>query len=302
MSVFRQSILLGLACTAAAAKATTSTPTEDASANYLVIGGGGNNETNATRRLQNEDVYYAPLRTFLIDRDLLSLHYDNAPDRDDAHSAAMDRTILQDKFGCGSAKNAYWPVQGTYGLNKEKFVPGSNKVMDDVWNGCGGYVDADKNWNQAVEVTAAKWREVIRHGGRIFVKEGGQSDFTADVMKKMADIYTRKLYRKPKKFFIVQHSDWNEDHTTPYQLRWVKEHAMYTRIDDANEYLKRTRPNFVAEWNRRAIAHPKYGKFWKTAIDFYNTKTIVDFSDTGELMHILKFPPYTAEQLLEMYF
>ena len=36
---------------------------------------------------------------FNPNKDLLSLHYDHAPDKDDGHSTAADRTILQSMFG-----------------------------------------------------------------------------------------------------------------------------------------------------------------------------------------------------------
>lgn len=39
-----------------------------------------------------------PMPTFEFGKDLLALHYDFAPDRDDGHSAALDRTILETEF------------------------------------------------------------------------------------------------------------------------------------------------------------------------------------------------------------
>ena len=38
-------------------------------------------------------------RIFDPKQDIISLHYDHAPDKDDGHSAAADRTLLQTLYG-----------------------------------------------------------------------------------------------------------------------------------------------------------------------------------------------------------
>lgn len=48
-------------------------------------------------------------------KDLLSLHYDHAPDKDDGHSAAADRTILETLYDCEWIKAHVVAVSGAYG-------------------------------------------------------------------------------------------------------------------------------------------------------------------------------------------
>ena len=77
-------------------------------------------------------------KDFNPSRDLISLHYDHAPDRDDGHSAAADRTILESIFGANWIREHVVAVSGAYGKNAGEFNAKSNAVMDAAWNDCGG--------------------------------------------------------------------------------------------------------------------------------------------------------------------
>ena len=77
--------------------------------------------------------------------DLISLHYDHAPDKDDGHSAAADRTILQTMFGIQWIRKHVVAVSGAYGINADEFNLLSNHVMDAAWSDCGGWLDAHTN-------------------------------------------------------------------------------------------------------------------------------------------------------------
>ena len=52
---------------------------------------------------------------FNSEKDLISLHYDHAPDKDDGHSAAADRTILETMFGIDWITKHAVPVSGGTG-------------------------------------------------------------------------------------------------------------------------------------------------------------------------------------------
>ena len=60
-----------------------------------------------------------PIRTFDTTKDLISLHYDHAPDKDDGQSAAADRTLLQVHYGMDWISKHVIAVSGTYGKNGE---------------------------------------------------------------------------------------------------------------------------------------------------------------------------------------
>jgi hypothetical protein len=83
----------------------------------------------------------------------------------------------------------------------------------------------------------------------------------------------------------VQHSNWNENQTNNAALAYAKKHTHYIRIRDANAYLniKGGDDAFV----KAASEHPVFSAAWKAAFAYYNPKERLDFSDTGELMHIV---------------
>jgi hypothetical protein len=152
--------------------------------------------------------------------DLISLHYDHAPDRDDEHSAVADRMILQEKFGTDWLNDHTIAVSGAYGVNGDQFQAESDAVMDAVWNDCCGWIAAHGQWDSAVDKLYDIWTSAIASGGEVWVKEGGQPDITADVIRRVkaqdSNINVNQLIH------VVQHSDWNEDRTTEKDLNYVK--------------------------------------------------------------------------------
>ena len=215
--------------------------------------------------------------------DLLSLHYDHAPDKDDGHSAAADRTILQSLFGMEWIKEHVVAVSGAYGTNANRFNVQSNDVMDAVWNDCGGWLDAHTDRERVVIQLVERWLTVLKGGGDVWVKEGGQSDLTADVVRKIKQLFP-DLDTKTR-IHVVQHSQWNEDHTTDTDLAYTKENTHYIKIRDANAYLSIKGGN--AAFVKAANEHPVFAKIWEAAFAYYNPMERLDFSDTGELVHIL---------------
>jgi len=225
----------------------------------------------------------ASAKTFDPSKDLISLHYDHAPDKDDGHSAAADRTLLlavQDKDWI---ENHVLPVSGAYGSNKRSFNKKSDAVMDAAWNDLGGWVAADQGWDQAVARLVERWSATLQGGGDVWVKEGGQSDITAAAVKQiradLPQIDTRS------RIHVVQHSGWNEKHTTPAALQYTKDQTDYIRIKDGNRLLnvKGGDKAFV----EAATSDPGSGAAWEAAFDYFRPSDRVDFSDTCELLHIL---------------
>jgi hypothetical protein len=236
-------------------------------------------------------------RTFNPKKDLISLHYDHAPDKDDGHSAAADRTILQSLYGKGWIKKHVIAVSGAYGKNAPNFNPNSDAVMDAVWNDCGGWIAAHKSKDDAITKMTKRWIQTLKAGGDVWIKEGGQSDLTAVVVEKiqkqMPNIDTKV------RIHTVQHSDWNENQTTEAALAYTKENTHYIRISDANRYLNVRGGNdaFVTA----ATENPAFANIWKAAFAYYNPKERIDFSDTGELMNILKLGEMNLDQFRERF-
>lgn len=164
--------------------------------------------------------------------DLLALHYDHAPDRDDGQSAVADRVILESEFGADWMAAHVPAVSGAYGENAAQFNPASDSVMDAVFADVGGWLAAHPDPTETLDAMADGWAATLEAGNEIWVKEGGQSDLTAEVVRRLQaalpDVDTRQHVH------VVQHSDWNEDMTTDADLHYTKEHTDYIRIDDAN--------------------------------------------------------------------
>ncbi|MDP7109343.1 MAG: hypothetical protein QF504_05790, partial [Nitrospinaceae bacterium] len=88
-----------------------------------------------------------------------------------------------------------------------------------------------------------------------------------------------------RRIHVVQHSNWNENQTGDQALAYSKKNTHYIRIRDANRFLNRK--GDVASFVEAAKGHPVLGPAWKAAFAYYNPEKRLDFSDTGELMHIL---------------
>jgi hypothetical protein len=231
-------------------------------------------------------------RSFNSNKDLLSLHYDHAPDKDDGQSAAADRTILQSLYGKDWIKEHVIAVSGVYGKNAEGFNPDSDAVMDAAWNDCGGWIAAHDSRENAVTEMTKRWSQTLEAGGDVWIKEGGQSDLTALVVRRireqMPDADTTS------RIHTVQHSDWNESQTNESALAYTRRNTHYTLIRDGNSYLNSRRGNeaFV----KAATEHPAFADIWKAAFIYYNPKERLDFSDTCELMYILGLGELNIEQ------
>jgi len=217
-------------------------------------------------------------------KDFISLHYDHAPDKDDAHSAAADRSMLEVLYGREWLKKHVVAVSGTYGeKNAKGFNPKSDAVMDAVWNECGGWLDGHKQRKDTTEEIAKRWLPVLNAGGDVWVKEGGQADITAEVIRALKKRNPSIDYKK--RVHVVQHSHWNENKSGDDALAYCKKETDYIRIKDANAYLNQKKGN--AAFEKAALEHPVFGGSWKAAFAYYKPSERLDFSDTGELMHIL---------------
>ncbi|MBI1337653.1 MAG: hypothetical protein GC164_11900 [Phycisphaera sp.] len=237
-----------------------------------------------------------PSRAFNPETDIISLHYDHAPDRDDGHSAAADRTILESLYGHEWFTTHCLAVSGAYGKNKDRFVKESDRVMDAVF-GNKNWFAAHEEWDNVTTGLATLWMMALKADGDVWVKEGGQSDLTCAVLKLIhetePDMDTRKHVH------VVQHSVWNEKQTHEEALEYTKAHTDYIKIRDANAYLNVKGGN--ATFEKAALSHPVFGPSWKAAFEYYDPRKRLDFSDTGELLHLLGLGEMGIEALRERF-
>jgi hypothetical protein len=232
---------------------------------------------------------------FNKEKDLLLVHFDCKTDVDDLQSAAALATLLNDS---GYSGIQYHAVAGTYGVQEGLYVP-PNELFQLAFG--NNWTDAHENVQNAVNQVMVMVRKTLSDQGDIWIAEAGQSDFTASLIKavqiELPDI------RISQHIHVVQHSDWNENVTSPESLRFIKEIADYHKIPDGNVAGNGT-PGFRSPeytgW-RNSIKDPKLLAIWQLAIDLsnqyngkdgrYNNKAIsaggLDFSDLSEVCWIL---------------
>jgi hypothetical protein len=155
--------------------------------------------------------------------------------------------------------------------------------MDAAWKEPCGWLAAHVKRKEAIDKLVQRWSEAIQKGGDVWVKEGGQSDITADVVKEIRNRFPD--LDTTKHIHVIQHSQWNENQTTDTALSYTKKYTHYIKIKDANRYLNIKGGDEAFE--KVAMNHQLFGTVWKAAFGYYPPKQRLDFSDTGELMHIL---------------
>lgn len=215
--------------------------------------------------------------------DLISLHYDHAPDRDDGQSAAADRTLLEILYGACWLEHHVVAVSGAYGWLGFMFQTDSDAVMEAAWGNRGGWLDAHRERDRAVADLAARWKRVLDAGGDIWVKEGGSSDLTAAAVRRIrAELPGLDTRRR---IHVVQHGKYNEWLTWLRAMRYTRTETDFRRIPHADPYLNVAGGD--PEFESAARSHPVFGPVWRAAFEYYDPHRRLDFSDTGELLHIL---------------
>ncbi|WP_218017713.1 hypothetical protein [Formosa haliotis] len=171
-------------------------------------------------------------QSFNKQTDLLLANFDLKPDEDDVMAAAALACIL--KHPDFNNVN-YYAVAGAYGDQKHLFitagVPGYYNLLFGAEN--THWTNAHEHWDASVTRVKNKLLPVLNSGGKVFVQEAGQSNFTYDVLQAaLAEGIDAALLKQ--QVVIVQHSRYNENNTTPSELTWLKAHTQYKKIDDGN--------------------------------------------------------------------
>ena len=232
---------------------------------------------------------------FQLEKDLLLVQFDCKTDIDDLHTAAALATLMHSK---DFQSVDYHAVAGTYGMQNGLYVP-PESLFEQAFP--GNWSDAHADRSDALEKVGNLAMGTLRDGGDIWIAEAGQSDFSADLValikSRLTDVVTRQ------RIHIVQHSNWNEEVTSPAALRYVKEHTDYHKIPDGNAEGNGT-PGFRSDAEiplENYISDPQLRKIWDTAIALGNTyngaenrylntsvaKGGLDFSDLSEVCYML---------------
>lgn len=243
----------------------------------------------------NTDSKTTTSKTFNKEKDLLLAQFDCKTDVDDLHSVAAFITLMSD---ANFSKINYHAVAGTYGIQEGLYVPPNDLfqlAFGDNWT------DAHTNSETAIERVKEKIKITLGNHGDIWIADAGQSDFTAQLIKAVqADLPEINLKQR---IHVVQHSDWNEEVTSPESLQFVMKNADYQKIPDGNAVGNGT-PGFRSPeytfWKDK-ITNPKLIEIWQLALDLsnkyngkegrYNNEAIMagglDFSDLSEVCWIL---------------
>jgi hypothetical protein len=230
-------------------------------------------------------------------RDLFLAQFDSKTDVDDLHSIAGVATMLAHPRLAGVK---YHAVAGAYGMQGGLYVP-SPELFDlafgDQWS------DAHHHYEEALAEVAGRAAETLRAGGSVWIAEAGQSDFSADLARRMAETLPEVDLRT--RFHVVQHSNWNEEVTSPEDLAHVQTQTSYHKIPDGNG-LHNGSPCFKTddwhEW-RAYLRDERLIRIWEMAIalaDRYNgsedryLNTAIaaggmDFSDVAETCWIFGY-------------
>lgn len=234
-------------------------------------------------------------KEFNFSKDLILAHYDCKTDVDDLHSAAAFFTLMSNpKY----LKIRHHAVAGTYGIQGGLYVP-PNDLFDLAFG--DNWTDAHRNFESAVYQVKAIVLATLENNGEIWIAEGGQSDFSAELVKAVQNDLPE--VNTSLRIHIVQHGAWNEEVTSPDKLEFVKQNTDYIKIPDGNAVGNGT-PGFRSpgfkEWESKIVS-PELKHVWQLAVELairyngkdgrYNNEAIssggLDFSDLVEVCWIL---------------
>jgi hypothetical protein len=218
--------------------------------------------------LQSDENASSPKRSdrfrhaaFNKSRDLLLIQYDGRPDADDVHAQAAAGSLLNHKDMAGI--NTY-AVHNAWGKQKSKDIWNSETLMTLAFgpeniDWTNAYTlenehrtDTSSNWYQSVQRIADRVQPILESGGTVWVAEAGQSDITKDWVVELLDRGISSPVVKSG-VIIVQHSQWNEDQTSPGVLKYLKKNTTYIHIDDGNDGNNET-PNYHTDKDAASIA------------------------------------------------
>lgn len=238
----------------------------------------------------------APIGRFDPANDVLIAMYDGKPDVDDLHAVASLGTVLADPdYACVQ----YVAVAGAYGTQGGDYI--AAPALFDLAFGAH-WLDAHASRQATIATLAGRITATLAGGGEVWILEAGQSDVSAAAIGAAHAAAPEQPYRSH--VHVIQHSEWNEQASSPDALAYVKLAVDYHRIPDGNAEGNGS-PGFRTEsadaWGA-LLGNPETGALWaeaKRLADLHNGKTGydnpavkaggLDFSDTSEAAWLFGF-------------
>ena len=241
---------------------------------------------------------------FDVRKDILIAQFDSKPDPDDIHAQAALGTLLSHPDLEGVRCYA---VAGAIGIQDGEFID-STELFNLAFGPEGqGWTNAHRDWHGSVTSIHEQVAPILKAGGKVWVQEAGQSDITAAWIRSLlADGFSEAVIKA--RVIVVQHSQWNEDKSTPDDLIYVKEKANYQQIDDGNARIRTgpdrgpDTPQYLSENTEfleqaKTTANEKARQLWAEADRICDALTYrpdysristggIDFSDCVENMWI----------------
>ncbi|MFC1520230.1 hypothetical protein ACFL6Z_11000 [Pseudomonadota bacterium] len=208
-----------------------------------------------------------PKAAFNKHHDLFIAQFDSKPDADDIHAIAALGSLLAHE---DSEHINYVAVDGAVGTQGGDYIEASNLFTLAFGQENVTWTSAHKDWKKSVSFIHDRVLQVLSLGGKAWVQEAGQSDFTRDWVNALIESGVSKTLIK-NNVIVVQHSQWNEDKTSPDALEFVKQHTDYQAINDGNKPLE-----IFKRRGRRGPFTPMYvdddSKWIESAISLNNSK------------------------------
>lgn len=213
--------------------------------------------------------------------DLVALHYDNCPDPDDGHAIAAGKSVV---VTVGLPRVIV--ANGTCGdAIRDRYRPESVAVARAAWG--NDFIDAFGGGSAAVDRAAEAWAGTLANGDDVWVADGGPSDFTARVLRRIGERFPSV---DRKRVHVVQHSaGFNRGNTSEANLALVRNVADYIEIPNGN-----VGGNGSADLNMQSssfVAKARASRFateWNAAFDYLDPNRRLDFSDTVELLFMIE--------------
>ncbi|MEM1223369.1 MAG: carbohydrate-binding domain-containing protein [Verrucomicrobiota bacterium] len=178
-----------------------------------------------------------------LEDDLILGQFDLKPDMDDVHSAAAFACMLEHPI---LYEANYFIYSGAYGVQNGDFIEEAKTLglydtlfgssnWDEVKDGNGPV----PNYDEVVRGASTRVANTLNAGGRVWVIEGGQSDFTLDWVSELDSFHNLDPTLVKYSVFVIQHSWFNEKQSgntskTNEVLDALRPLITYVEVDDGN--------------------------------------------------------------------
>ncbi len=209
--------------------------------------------------------------------DLLTVHLDFA-NNDDAHAAVATAEVTK-TMGVEALV-----VAATQAEESTNYVQPYDDVLQAAWG--NDWIDAGGSRADAVNQAADEWLATIDNGGRVWVAEGGVSDFTAEVLREIVRRRPELEATLVDRVQIVHHNHRNMNETQADELSFVQSASSFEKIDDGNGENKSAKLTGATDGFETAADTGELSDAWSAAFATRPASEL-DFSDVVTVLHVL---------------